>query len=227
MFTKAVKLIPSKIMITLVAFTLSACGQTSNSEKVMNNSNEKEVKTTENNVSTIDTITLGGGCYWCVEAVYEMLKGIIKVESGFSGGTVKNPAYREVCNGTTGHAEVVQITFDTTKTSLDEILKVFFTVHDPTTLNQQGADIGTQYRSVIFYRNETQYNTAKSIIDTLTKENVYGKPIVTQLAEFTTFYKAEDYHQNYYDQHKEEPYCRMVIQPKIEKFEKIFKDRLK
>lgn len=227
MFTKAVKLIPSKIMITLVALTLSACGQTSNSEKVMNNSNEKEVKTTENNVSTIDTITLGGGCYWCVEAVYEMLKGVIKVESGFSGGTVKNPAYREVCNGTTGHAEVVQITYDTTKTSLDEILKVFFTVHDPTTLNQQGADIGTQYRSVIFYRNETQYNTAKSIIDTLTKENVYGKPIVTQLAEFTTFYKAEDYHQNYYDQHKEEPYCRMVIQPKIEKFEKIFKDRLK
>ncbi|OFY87564.1 MAG: peptide-methionine (S)-S-oxide reductase [Bacteroidetes bacterium RIFCSPLOWO2_12_FULL_35_15] len=193
----------------------------------MNNSNEKEIKTTENNVSTSDTITLGGGCYWCVEAVYEMLKGVIKVESGFSGGTVKNPSYREVCNGTTGHAEVVQITYDTTKTSLDEILKVFFTVHDPTTLNQQGADIGTQYRSVIFYRNETQYNTAKSIIDTLTKENVYGKPIVTQLAEFTTFYKAEDYHQNYYDQHKEEPYCRMVIQPKIEKFEKIFKDRLK
>lgn len=214
-------------MITLVALTLSACGQTSNSEKVMNNSSEKELKTTENNVSTIDTITLGGGCYWCVEAVYEMLKGVIKVESGFSGGTVKNPAYREVCNGTTGHAEVVQITYDTTKTSLDEILKAFFTVHDPTTLNQQGADIGTQYRSVIFYRNGTQYNTAKSIIDKLTKENVYGKPIVTQLAEFTTFYKAEDYHQNYYDQHKEEPYCRMVIQPKIEKFEKIFKDRLK
>lgn len=227
MFTKSVKLIPSKIMITLVVLTVSACGQTSNSEKVMNNSNEKEIKTTENNVSTSDTITLGGGCYWCVEAVYEMLKGVIKVESGFSGGTVKNPSYREVCNGTTGHAEVVQITYDTTKTSLDEILKVFFTVHDPTTLNQQGADIGTQYRSVIFYRNETQYNTAKSIIDTLTKENVYGKPIVTQLAEFTTFYKAEDYHQNYYDQHKEEPYCRMVIQPKIEKFEKIFKDRLK
>lgn len=189
---------------------------------------EEDLKVTpENNLSTIDTITLGGGCYWCVEAVYEMLKGVIKVESGFSGGMVKNPSYKEVCNGTTGHAEVVQITFDKTKTSIDEILKVFFTVHDPTTLNQQGADIGTQYRSVIFYRNESQYKIAKSIIDTLNKENVYGKPVVTQLAPYTVFYKAEDYHQNYYNQNKEEPYCRMVIQPKIEKFEKVFKDRLK
>lgn len=188
---------------------------------------EKDLKSKPETVSTIDTITLGGGCYWCVEAVYERLKGVIKVESGFSGGTVKNPAYREVCNGTTGHTEVVQITYDNTQTSLDEILKVFFTVHDPTTLNQQGADIGTQYRSVIFYRNDAQYNIAKSIIDKLNSENVYGKPVVTQLNEFTVFYKAEDYHQNYYDQNKEQPYCRMVIQPKIEKFEKVFKDRLK
>ncbi|NVO02375.1 MAG: bifunctional methionine sulfoxide reductase B/A protein [Bacteroidetes bacterium] len=185
---------------------------------------EKEQK---NTTSKIDTITLGGGCYWCVEAVYEKLIGVINVESGFSGGTVKNPSYREVCNGTTGHAEVVQITYDNTKTSLDEILKVFFTVHDPTTLNQQGADIGTQYRSVIFYRNEQQRQLSESLIEQLNKEKVYSKAIVTQLSEFHVFYKAEEYHQNYYNNNKQEPYCKMVIQPKIEKFEKVFKDRLK
>jgi peptide methionine sulfoxide reductase msrA/msrB len=177
--------------------------------------------------SNIDTVTLGGGCYWCVEAVYEMLNGVEKVESGFSGGSVKNPSYREVCTGTTGHAEVVQITYDNTKTSLEEILKVFFTVHDPTTLNRQGADAGTQYRSVVFYRNEKQKQITKEIIDALNKSNVYAKPIVTQVAPFETFYKAEDYHQNYYNLNKEEPYCQMVIQPKIEKFEKVFKDKIK
>jgi peptide methionine sulfoxide reductase msrA/msrB len=175
----------------------------------------------------MDTITLGGGCYWCVEAVYEMLKGVEKVESGFSGGQVKNPSYKEVCNGTTGHAEVVQIVFDNTQTSLDEIFKVFFTVHDPTTLNKQGADIGTQYRSVIFYRNEEQRKAAKSIIEELNTQKVYDSPIVTQVAPFDIFYIAEAYHQNYYNQNKEQGYCRMVIQPKIEKFEKVFKDRLK
>lgn len=180
-----------------------------------------------NATSKSDTVTLGGGCYWCVEAVYEQLDGVIKVESGFSGGTIKNPSYREVCNGTTGHAEVVQITFDNTKTSIEEIFKVFFTVHDPTTLNRQGADEGTQYRSVIFYRNNEQYKIATGIIAALNKEKVYAKPVVTQVAPFTVFYKAEDYHQNYYELNKEEPYCKMVIQPKMEKFEKLFKDRLK
>ncbi len=211
-------------MITLLVLTVSACGQNLNSKKDMS---KNEIKVTAENSSTVDTITLGGGCYWCVEAVYEMLKGVIRVESGFSGGSVKNPSYRDVCSGITGHAEVVQITYDNTKTSLDEILKVFFTVHDPTTLNQQGADIGTQYRSVIFYRNQTQFEISKSVIDALNKEKVYEKPVVTELTEFSVFYKAEDYHQNYYEQNKEQPYCRMVIQPKIEKFEKIFKDRLK
>lgn len=221
---KGAKSIPSKIMITLLVLTVSACGQNLNSKKDMS---KNEIKVTAENSSTVDTITLGGGCYWCVEAVYEMLKGVIRVESGFSGGSVKNPSYRDVCSGITGHAEVVQITYDNTKTSLDEILKVFFTVHDPTTLNQQGADIGTQYRSVIFYRNQTQFEISKSVIDALNKEKVYEKPVVTELTEFSVFYKAEDYHQNYYEQNKEQPYCRMVIQPKIEKFEKIFKDRLK
>lgn len=177
--------------------------------------------------SSVDTLTLGGGCFWCVEAVYEMLDGVTKVESGYSGGIVKNPSYREVCTGRTGHAEVAQITFDNSKTSVDEILNVFFTVHDPTSLNKQGADVGPQYRSVIFYRNEQQRNTAKSIIDDLNNEHVYANPVVTQLAPFTSFYKAEDYHQDYYNQNKQEPYCRLVIQPKLEKFEKLFKDRLK
>ena len=174
-----------------------------------------------------DTITLGGGCYWCVEAIYEMLDGVKSVESGFSGGNVANPSYREVCMGTTGHAEVVQIIYDTKKTSLDEILKVFFTVHDPTTLNRQGADEGEQYRSVIFYRNTTQQKTANEIINQLNKEKVYNQPVVTAVQPFKVFYKAEDYHQDYYNANKSNGYCKMVIQPKIEKFEKLFKDRLK
>jgi peptide methionine sulfoxide reductase msrA/msrB len=190
--------------------------------------NAKDIKkTTATSQPAIDTVTLGGGCFWCVEAVYEMLEGVQKVESGFSGGETKNPSYKDVCTGSTGHAEVVQITYDNTKTSLEEILKVFFTVHDPTTLNRQGADAGTQYRSVVFYRNEKQKQIIQNIIDALKKENVYGKPIVTQVAPFEAFYKAENYHQDYYNLNKEEPYCQMVIQPKIEKFEKVFKDKIK
>jgi peptide-methionine (S)-S-oxide reductase len=156
-----------------------------------------------------------------------MLNGVVKVESGFSGGKVKNPSYKDVCAGTTGHAEVVQITFDNTKTSIEEILKVFFTVHDPTTLNRQGADEGTQYRSAIFYHNQNQYKIAKGIIDELNKVKAYSKAIVTELTAYTVFYKAEAYHQNYYNDNKGEPYCRMVIQPKIEKFEKVFKNKIK
>ena len=179
-----------------------------------------------NNVN-IETLVLGGGCYWCVEAVYENLQGVEKVVSGFAGGKVENPSYEEVCTGRTGAAEVVQITYDKTKTNLDEIFKVFFTVHDPTTLNRQGADVGTQYRSVIFYKNEEQKKAAESIIAELNNAKVYSGKIVTTLEPFKAFYKAEDYHQNYYQNNKNQPYCEMVIQPKIEKFEKIFKDRLK
>ncbi|MFH6994812.1 peptide-methionine (S)-S-oxide reductase MsrA [Flavobacterium sp. FlaQc-48] len=177
--------------------------------------------------SNLETITLGGGCYWCVEAVYENLEGVKSVLSGFSGGKVANPTYEEVCTGTTGHAEVVQITYDKNVTDLNEIFKVFFTVHDPTTLNRQGADVGTQYRSVIFYKNAEQKNAAESIITELNKAKVYNSPIVTKVEPFKAFYKAEDYHQNYYANNKNQPYCKMVIQPKIEKFEKVFKDKLK
>ena len=177
--------------------------------------------------SNLETITLGGGCYWCVEAVYENLDGVKSVVSGFSGGKVANPTYEEVCTGETGHAEVVQITYDKTVTDINEIFKVFFTVHYPTTLNRQGADVGTQYRSVIFYKNDEQRKAAQSIIAELNKAKVYNSPIVTKVEPFTKFYKAEDYHQNYYANNKSQPYCKMVIQPKIEKFEKVFKDKLK
>ena len=178
------------------------------------------------NKDNLETITIGGGCYWCVEAVYENLTGVEKVVSGFAGGNVENPSYEEVCSGTTGAAEVVEITYDKTKTNLDEIFQVFFTVHDPTTLNRQGADVGTQYRSVIFYKNEEQKKAAESIIAELNKE-VFNNKIVTTLEPFEAFYKAKDYHQNYYENNKNQPYCQMVIQPKLEKFEKVFKDRLK
>ena len=175
----------------------------------------------------LETIVLGGGCYWCVEAVYENLDGVEKVVSGFAGGKVVNPSYEEVCTGSTGAAEVVEITYDKAKTNLDEIFKVFFTVHDPTTLNRQGGDVGTQYRSVIFYKNEEQKKTAESIIAELNNAKVYGSKIATTLEPFKAFYKAKDYHQNYYENNKDQPYCQFVIQPKIEKFEKVFKDRLK
>jgi methionine-S-sulfoxide reductase len=159
--------------------------------------------------------------------VYDNLKGVQSVVSGYAGGKIPNPTYEEVCSGTTGHAEVVQIMYDKTKTNLDEIFKVFFTVHDPTTLNRQGADVGTQYRSSIFYKNETEKEAALQVIRALNKEQVYPNPIVTTVEPLTQFYKAEDYHQNYYENNKNQPYCKMVIQPKIEKFEKIFKNRLK
>ncbi len=179
------------------------------------------------NASNLETITLAGGCYWCVEAVYEDLNGVKSAISGFAGSKVPNPSYELVSSGTTGAAEAVQVTYDKNVTSLDEIFKVFFTVHDPTTLNRQGADVGTQYRSAVFYKNEEQKKAAQQVIAALTKAKVYDSPIVTTLEPLVKFYKAEDYHQDYYANNKSQPYCKMVIQPKLEKFEKVFKDRLK
>jgi len=177
--------------------------------------------------STTETITLGGGCFWCTEAVFEELKGVTKVESGYSGGTVPNPSYEQVCSGDTGHAEVSQVTFDPKIISLKQILEVFFTVHDPTTLNRQGNDVGTQYRSVIFYRNDEQKAVAQQVIREITAENIWDGKIVTELAPFKAFYKAEDYHQEYYRLHGAQPYCRFVIEPKVAKFRKKFQDLLK
>ena len=187
----------------------------------------KDESDSKNESENSDTIIIGGGCYWCVEAVYQKLDGVKKVISGFAGGTIENPSYEQVCSGTTGAAEVIEITYDTAITNLDEIFQIFFTVHDPTTLNRQGGDIGTQYRSVIFYKNEEQKIAATSIINELNDKKVYSNKIVTTLEPLIKFYKAADYHQNYYQNNKSQGYCQMVIQPKIEKFEKVFKDRLK
>ena len=181
----------------------------------------------EEEYNRTDTITLGGGCFWCVEGVYELINGVVEVKSGYSGGSTKNPTYKEVCTGNTGHAEVVQVIYKPSTISLEEVLKVFFTAHDPTTLNRQGADVGTQYRSVIFFHNEEQKNTINKVIRILTEEEVFELPIVTQVDPIGNFYHAEDYHQDYYELNKSEPYCKMVILPKIEKVEKIFKEQLK
>lgn len=201
----------------LLVFALATC-----SMFAQNKATDKKIKQ-----SNFETITLAGGCYWCVEAIYENLNGVKSVISGYAGGKMPNPTYEEVSTGKTGHAEVVQITYDKNVTNLDEIFNVFFTVHDPTTLNRQGADVGTQYRSAIFYKNEEQKKAAQSIINALTKGKIYDSPIVTTLEPLTKFYKAENYQQNYYANNKSQPYCKLVIQPKIEKFEKLFKDRLK
>ncbi|WP_319503144.1 peptide-methionine (S)-S-oxide reductase MsrA [uncultured Draconibacterium sp.] len=171
--------------------------------------------------------TLGGGCFWCTEAIYLELKGVVDVKPGYSGGHVKNPTYKQVCEGTTGHAEVVQITFDPEVVSFSEILEVFFMTHDPTTLNRQGNDVGPQYRSAIFYHNEEQKEVAERVIDLFEKEEVYSRPIVTEVTEFDQFYIAEDYHINYYARNKTQGYCQFVVAPKLEKFKKIFKDQLK
>jgi peptide-methionine (S)-S-oxide reductase len=182
---------------------------------------------TINNAQGRETITVGGGCFWCTEAVFEELKGVEKVESGYSGGKVPNPTYQEVCTGDTGHAEVSQITFDPKVISLKDILQVFFTVHDPTTLNRQGNDEGTQYRSVIFYRNAEQQAVARQVIKEIQDAKIWNGRIVTELAPFTAFYKAEDYHQEYFKLHGQQPYCRMVIAPKVKKFREHFRDKLK
>jgi peptide methionine sulfoxide reductase msrA/msrB len=188
---------------------------------------EKELATENKSKPKLDTLVLGGGCFWCVEAVYEMLEGVKSVESGYSGGTDKNTTYEDVCSGASGHAEVAQIIFDPSVTSLEEVLEVFFTVHDPTTLNRQGNDIGTQYRSVIFYKDLNQKQIATKIINDLNKANAYPSKIVTAVEPFNFFIKAEEYHQDYYAQNKQKGYCRLVIQPKIEKFEKVFANKKK
>lgn len=176
---------------------------------------------------TTDTATFGAGCFWCVEAVFQQVKGVISVASGYSGGMVKNPSYREVCNGTTGHAEVCQIVYDPRQVSFDELLEVFWGTHDPTTLNRQGNDAGTQYRSVVFYHNDNQKQIAEQYKKQLNESKTWPNPVVTEISPFSVFYKAEDYHQNYFNQNGDEPYCQYVVRPKVEKFKKHFQDKMK
>jgi peptide-methionine (S)-S-oxide reductase len=174
-----------------------------------------------------EVATLGGGCFWCTEAVFDDLDGVERVESGYSGGAIPNPTYQQVCTGTTGHAEVIQVEFDPRVVSFKEILEVFFTVHDPTTLNRQGADVGTQYRSVIFYHDEEQKRVAEEVIRELDEARVWNTAVVTELAPFETFYRAEDYHQEYFRLNGEQPYCRMVVAPKVAKFRQHYSEKLK
>jgi peptide-methionine (S)-S-oxide reductase len=174
----------------------------------------------------LEMATFGSGCFWCTEAIFLNVDGVTKVESGYTGGKVKNPTYKEVCSGLTGHAEVIQLTFDPLKVSYDELLEIFWQTHDPTTLNQQGADIGSQYRSVIYFHSEDQQKRAEFYKAQLEKSGAFEKPIVTEISPLSTFYKAEDYHQNYYNLNNNAPYCTYVIQPKLEKFKKAFKNKV-
>src|SRR5687767_4205350 len=202
-------------------FSLAGCTSDNNyttmSTSLMNSSAEK-----------IDTATFGTGCFWCTEAIFEQLDGVLKVTSGYSGGHIKNPTYKAVCTGETGHAECVQIQYEPEKISYDELLEVFWQVHDPTTPNRQGADVGTQYRSAIFYHNDEQKKKAEHYKNELNKNGAFKNPVVTEIAPASKFYTAEDYHQEYYQNNKNaNPYCAVVIRPKLEKFQKAFATKLK
>src|ERR1051325_7222954 len=209
--------------LLILGSTMISCAQKNNNV----NDNMKKSNIMNNSTSKYDTATFGAGCFWCVEAQFQLLEGVISVESGFAGGTVKNPSYKEVCTGSTGHAEVCNIYYDPKKVSYEEMLYAFWQSHDPTQLNRQGNDVGTQYRSVIFYHNEKQKQLAEEYKKKLNDEKVFDKPVVTEISPFTVFYKAEDYHQNYFNQNGEESYCQFVVRPKVEKFKKVFKDKIK
>ncbi len=185
------------------------------------------METTSRSTNSKEVVTLGGGCFWCTEAIFNELRGVEKVESGYSGGTVENPSYEDVCTGKTGHAEVIQITFDPTAMSYADLLRVFFTLHDPTTLNRQGADVGTQYRSVILYHNDEQRAVAEMVIKETNASGAWKKPVVTQLVPFKAFYKAEDYHQQYFERNPRAGYCQVVIVPKIAKLREYYRSKLK
>lgn len=216
------KMLKSLLVPVISLMALQSCAQKDNTKKV-----KKETKTMTTATANLDTATFGTGCFWCTEAIFQQLNGVEKVTSGYSGGQVKNPTYREVCSGTTGHAECLNIVYDTTKITFDELLEVFWQVHDPTTLNRQGADVGTQYRSVVFYHDEQQKAKVEKYKAALDKSGAWDKPVVTTLEKFELFYPAEAYHQNYYINNTEQGYCQFVIRPKLEKFEKVFKNKLK
>ncbi len=193
--------------------------------EIENEKNNDLTESAENN--GLETAVLGGGCFWCIEAVFQQVKGVSSVESGYAGGDVENPTYEQVCSGNTGHAEVVRVSFDPDEISYRKLLEVFFYVHDPTTLNRQGNDVGTQYRSIILYTSPEQEKIAKELIGELEEQKFFADPIVTQLEPLKVFYKAEDYHQSYYQNNTAQPYCQLVISPKVEKFQDKFADILK
>ncbi|WP_037361246.1 peptide-methionine (S)-S-oxide reductase MsrA [Asinibacterium sp. OR53] len=208
--------------IVLLTVALSSCAQQQQQKKLADMNSE----TIPAGLKT-DTATFGEGCFWCTEAFFQRLNGVLKVVSGYGGGHVENPSYEEVCDKTTGHAELARIIYDPTKITYDELLEVFWKTHDPTTMNQQGNDVGPQYRSVIFYHNEAQRQKATHYKEVLDKSGAWDKPIITAIEPFKNFYPAENYHQNYYNDNQGQGYCRFVIRPKLEKFEKVFKNKLK
>lgn len=220
------------LLLTIFSLSqLTACGQdderfkTTQTFKQMNATTVKASNQQETN--QLDTATFAAGCFWCTEAQFQQLEGVDKVVSGYEGGHVKNPTYKEVCNGTTGHAEVCRITYDPSKITYDELLAAFWTTHDPTQLNRQGNDVGTQYRSAIFFHNEDQKKKAAEYKQKLNKEKAWDKPVVTEITPASTFYEAEDYHKDYYNQNGNQPYCTFVVAPKLEKFKKVFAGKLK
>jgi peptide-methionine (S)-S-oxide reductase len=213
-------MIKSGIFFSLMLLAGASCGQRKNSENTTLMKNQEMEK-------GMALATFGNGCFWCTEAIFQQLRGVTMVVSGYAGGKVKNPSYKEVCSGLTGHAEVIQITYDPTVISYDELLEVFWQTHDPTTLNRQGADVGTQYRSVVFYHTDEQKQLAESYKKKLNESGAFDNPIVTEISPLSEYYPAEDYHQNYYNLNGSAPYCSYVIQPKLEKFKKVFKDKLK
>jgi len=215
----------NKLKITFTTLLIMISFISCNESKSQANEEMKNIMNDKN--PNLETATFGSGCFWCTEAIFERVNGVIAVVSGYSGGTVEDPSYKEVCDGTTGHAECTQITFDSSVISYDELLEIFWKTHDPTTLNKQGNDVGTQYRSVIFYHNDAQKQKAEFYKNKLIEEKIWDKPIVTEITKFDKFYPAEDYHQEYYDNNPNQGYCSFVITPKVEKFEKIFKDKLK
>jgi peptide-methionine (S)-S-oxide reductase len=216
------------LFISVVSFMgLSSCAQQDNKPKPKKNTKIMTSSTVSSTPLTMDTATFGTGCFWCTEAIFQQLEGVEKVTSGYSGGKVANPTYEQVCSKTTGHAECLNIVYDPSKISFDELLEVFWQTHDPTTLNRQGADVGTQYRSVVFYHNEAQKAKTAKYKAELDKSGAFNNPIVTTLEPFTIFYSAEDEHQNYYNNNGSQGYCQFVIRPKVEKFEKVFKNKLK
>ena len=220
MITKAISMRYFLISNLFAVITFVSCAQKQSS--ILNTANLNSVAN-----SKTDTATFGAGCFWCVEAVFQQLDGVLKVTSGYSGGHVANPTYEQVCSKTTGHVEVAQIIYDPLKISFDDLLQVFWKSHDPTTINQQGNDKGPQYRSVIFYRNNEQKKISEKYKEELNKSGAWPNPIVTTIEPLKNFYVAEDYHQNYFNTNRDQMYCRYVIQPKLEKFEKVFKDKLK
>lgn len=206
------------LVFIAIGFVQYSCAQKTDNSESMTNATTK---------SGLEEATFGEGCFWCAEAIFQNLKGVEKVNSGYSGGTVKNPTYEEVCTGQTGHAEVVDVWFNPKVISYDELLEVFWSTHDPTTLNQQGHDVGTQYRSVIFYHNPEQKRLAEGYKEKLEESGAYNNPIVTEITPFSAFYEAEAYHRNYYKLNADAPYCTFVIRPKVEKFKKVFAEKLK